>query len=242
MSLLSKKMIKLTDNNSSPSSRMSERDHSQFEVAPLLNDGRDSMASSEQDEADLLASPLHVSSQSLAWNPQLQSQRSSHNSRRRATSKKSCIILCCILTILPILSFILFSSIYFTASSLPPIPAEKQTVPTTPPRLLTFNMFMRPPGIKNNKDDFKNERLEYIVQNILPFYDIITIQEAFAYANRRIDTLISAAFDQGFYYQVASQRHYPWDLGGDGGLLILSRYPIQKSDRIEFPRGVHSDW
>ncbi|KAI7889118.1 Endonuclease/exonuclease/phosphatase [Mucor mucedo] len=119
---------------------------------------------------------------------------------------------------------------------------EKNATATTAPRILTFNMFMRPPGIKNNKNDFKNERLDFIVQNILPAYDIITVQEAFAYANRRIDRFLAAAFKQGFYYQVASSRHYPWDLAGDGGLLILSKYPIQKSDRIEFPRGVHSDW
>ena len=101
---------------------------------------------------------------------------------------------------------------------------------------------MRPPGIKNNDNDYKNMRLKYIIHNILPFYDIIAIQEAFAFANRRIDQLRIAAFKQGFHYQVSSPRHYPWDLAGDGGLLILSRFPIIKSDIIEFPRGVHSDW
>jgi hypothetical protein len=148
-------------------------------------------------------------------------------------------------TLFPVISFIVFCLVYFSEASLPTIPIDQVKLlqeNTTHPRLLTFNMFMRPPGIKNNQDDFKNERLDYILQNILPSYDIITIQEAFAYYNRRIDRFLLAAFHQGFYYHIASPRHYPWDIAGDGGLLILSRYPIVKSDRVEFPRGVHSDW
>ncbi|KAI8331282.1 Endonuclease/exonuclease/phosphatase [Choanephora cucurbitarum] len=74
---------------------------------------------------------------------------------------------------------------------------------------------MRPPGIKNNGNDYKNSRLEYIIHNILPSYDIITIQEALHSLIDGIDQLRIAAFEQGFHYQ---------------------------SDIIEFPRGVHSDW
>lgn len=241
MSLLAKKGIKLTEH--SIPSRMTENDRRSFEVSPLLNEGRVSMTPSEEEEVDILAAAPAICSRKKKG-PQWQNCRATFCC---CTSKKARIILCLLVILLPILSFTLFCSIYFSAASLPTdtIPLDQvsslqQT--TTAPRLLTFNMFMRPPGIKNNKDDFKNERLEYIVQNILPHYDIITVQEAFAYANRRIDTLLSAAFAQGFYYHVASARHYPWHLAGDGGLLILSRFPIKKSNRIEFSRGVHSDW
>jgi hypothetical protein len=101
---------------------------------------------------------------------------------------------------------------------------------------------MRPPGVKNNADDYKEQRLDYIIEHILPSYDIITFQEAFAFANRRVDKLLVKAYDQGFYHHVASPRHYPWELAGDGGLLILSRFPIVQANRIEFSRGVHADW
>ncbi|KAI9481543.1 MAG: Endonuclease/exonuclease/phosphatase [Benjaminiella poitrasii] len=155
-------------------------------------------------------------------------------------SKKACIGVYVLVTLLPLISFIVLSAIYFSPVSLP---SPKTTLPlSSSPRLLTFNLFMRPPGIKNNKDDYKTERLDYIIQHVLPSYDIIAFQEAFAYANRRIDHLLRAAYDQGLVYHLASPRHYPWDLGGDGGLLTLSRYPIVKANRIEFPRGVHADW
>ncbi|CEP07305.1 hypothetical protein [Parasitella parasitica] len=164
-------------------------------------------------------------------------------------TRKACLFVCLLAILVPLASFGIFSSVYFSPVSLPSIPATNdnhQDAVSTPltanPRLLTFNMFMRPPGVKNNENDYKDERLDYIIKRILPLYDIITIQEAFAYANRRIDKLLVAAFDQGFYFHVESPRHYPWDLGGDGGLLILSRYPITKADRIEFSRGVHADW
>ncbi|KAL9537537.1 hypothetical protein MBANPS3_011691 [Mucor bainieri] len=154
----------------------------------------------------------------------------------------------CMACLVPLASLVIFCSVYFSPATLPHIPATHSndrlldTTASSPPRLLTFNMFMRPPGVKNNENDYKNERLDYIINHVLPLHDIITIQEAFAYANRRIDRLLAAAFEQGFYYHVASPRHYPWDLGGDGGLLILSRYPIKRADRIEFSRGVHADW
>lgn len=215
--------------------------HSEREFSPLLIDERLSMIDSEED--GLLASPPVVSQKrycGLFW------RKKHQKGRATCCSKKTCII-CSIIIFIPVVSFIIFCSVYFSAASLPTqtIPVEQVALMqknATAPRLLTFNMFMRPPGIKNNENDFKNERLDFIVQNVLPAYDIITIQEAFAYANRRIDKLLAAAFKQGFYYQVTSSRHYPWDLGGDGGLVILSRFPIQKSDRIEFARGVHSDW
>ncbi|KAI8362678.1 Endonuclease/exonuclease/phosphatase [Choanephora cucurbitarum] len=154
--------------------------------------------------------------------------------------RKTCLLMCILSILMILLSFFIFSLVYFSPVSLPVNFVDKSLTHT--PRLLTLNIFMRPPGIKNNGNDYKNSRLEYIIHNILPSYDIITIQEAFAFANRRIDQLRIAAFEQGFHYQVSSPRHYPWNLAGDGGLLILSRFPIIKSDIIEFPRGVHSDW
>lgn len=112
---------------------------------------------------------------------------------------------------------------------------------TEPARLLTYNIFMRPPGVKNNANDYKNDRLKHIITAILPHYDIITFQEAFAFGNHRIDRLIEAAQHEGFGY-IMSPRHGPWELAADGGLLLLSRYPLLQADILEYPRGLHSDW
>ncbi|ORZ06055.1 Endonuclease/exonuclease/phosphatase [Absidia repens] len=123
----------------------------------------------------------------------------------------------------------------------PSITALERTNLTQPARLLTYNIFMRPPGVKNNENDYKNERLEHIIKTILPRYDVITFQEAFAFGNHRVDQLIDAAQRLGFGY-IMSPRHGPWELAADGGLLLLSRFPILQADILEYPRGLHSDW
>lgn len=45
-------------------------------------------------------------------------------------------------------------------------------------RLLTFNVFLRPPPIKTNEDDYKEERFQEILK-IIDNYDIVCFQEMF---------------------------------------------------------------
>ncbi|KAF7720952.1 hypothetical protein EC973_005744 [Apophysomyces ossiformis] len=154
---------------------------------------------------------------------------------------RRCICGCAIVSVLLFILFALFSAFYFSPAAIPPSTLADKSANSTA-RLLTLNIFMRPPGIKNNWSDYKEERLKYIIRYVLPQYDVVTLQEAFAFANRRVDHLIESAQALGFNHHVASPRHYPWELAGDGGLLLLSRFPIAKAFRLEFPRGVHSDW
>ncbi|KAI9493181.1 Endonuclease/exonuclease/phosphatase [Zychaea mexicana] len=171
-------------------------------------------------------------------------KRSPSSSTARRTGRRCCccrLSLCLVITTLLTVAFFIWGLLYFSPATLPePTVPDKST--DTNARFLTLNIFMRPPGVKNNKSDYKEQRLDYIIKHILPHYDVITVQEAFAFANRRVDRLAVAAREMGFNYQVASPRHYPWQLAADGGLLLLSRFPIAKSDVIEFPRGLHSDW
>lgn len=51
-------------------------------------------------------------------------------------------------------------------------------------KLLTYNVFLRPPPIKTNEDDFKNERLNDIFDRI-GHYDIVCFQEMFQTATFR---------------------------------------------------------
>lgn len=257
--------FRFDENNLTPNKRDRRQDYNQLEFAPLLQQHH--TITTRNDRERLLQDiDSNSDDEELASPPIVTSKNNRKclifNNERYCFcfhTRKTCLFVCLISFVIPLVSFTIFASIYFSPVSLPNIPTtitsnnqlsnhqdstaaivNKST--TISPRLLTFNMFMRPPGVKNNENDFKNERLDYIIKNVLPLHDIITIQEAFAYANRRIDQLLVAAFGQGFYYHVGSPRHYPWDLGGDGGLLILSRYPIKKADRIEFSRGVHADW
>ncbi|KAJ1675230.1 hypothetical protein EV182_001676 [Spiromyces aspiralis] len=109
-------------------------------------------------------------------------------------------------------------------------------------RVLTQNMFIRPPGIKNNDNDFKDERLEYFIDEILPNYDIVCLQEMFEFGSNRRRLLLNAARQLGFGYYVASPTKNVWDMQIDGGLVILSRFPIVKHERVTYKRGMMSDW
>ncbi|KAJ2748168.1 hypothetical protein GGH94_003512 [Coemansia aciculifera] len=109
-------------------------------------------------------------------------------------------------------------------------------------RILTQNMFMRPPLIKTNKSDWKDERLDYFIDHILDNYDVVCLQEMFEFASSRRSRLFAAAEKLGFKFYVASQRQYPWNLAIDGGLVVLSRYPIVESDSFEYQRGIGPDW
>ncbi|KAI9316903.1 Endonuclease/exonuclease/phosphatase [Dichotomocladium elegans] len=150
-------------------------------------------------------------------------------------------LICMSLAALVIFAFLLYCSIYFAPAALSAPVLPDQTTDTAA-RFLSLNVFMRPPGITNNWSDYKDERLDYIMRYVLPDYDVIAFQEIFGFGTRRKDKLIQQARMIGYNHHVESPRHYPWELGADGGLLILSRFPIRASNVIEFPRGIHSDW
>ncbi|KAJ1899904.1 hypothetical protein LPJ66_001823 [Kickxella alabastrina] len=119
----------------------------------------------------------------------------------------------------------------------PSMPADASKL-----RILTQNMFMRPPLIKNNRSDWKDARLDYFIEHILPNYDIVCLQEMFEYASSRRARLMAAAQKLGYRYSVTSERQFLWNVGIDGGLVILSRLPVVQTERMTFQRGMGPDW
>ncbi|GBB91934.1 hypothetical protein RclHR1_01940011 [Rhizophagus clarus] len=107
-------------------------------------------------------------------------------------------------------------------------------------RLLAYNFFMRPPLIKNNLSDYKEFRLEYFIKNVLKEYDIICLEEMFQFGSSRRTRLLEAACEKGFNYFLTSPRTV-FNLAIDGGLVMLSRFPIKEKDILIYPSGVHSD-
>ncbi|KAJ1660056.1 hypothetical protein IWQ61_000950 [Dispira simplex] len=114
--------------------------------------------------------------------------------------------------------------------------------PYPPVRILTLNLFMRPPGIKTNASDYKDARLDYVIKHVLPQYDIISFQELFSFMNSRVDRLLRAARAAGFGYFFRSKPKSVFDFSIDGGLLTISRFPIMETDSATYPRGKYSDW
>lgn len=109
------------------------------------------------------------------------------------------------------------------------------------PRLLTYNFFMRPPLIKNNFSDYKEFRLEYFIRNVLKEYDIICLEEMFQFGSSRRTRLLEAARKEGFNYSLTSPCNTVFNLAIDGGLVMLSKFPIKERDIFIYPSGVHSD-
>lgn len=102
-------------------------------------------------------------------------------------------------------------------------------------QLLSYNIFMRPPLVCNKRGDYKDERLDEFIKE-LPKFDVVALQEIFRFATNRQSRLIKEAASAGLRYHTAAPMHFI-----DGGLLILSRFPILSSSFKPFSRGVYAD-
>eukprot|EP01130_Rhizamoeba_saxonica_P015562 TRINITY_DN7022_c0_g1_i1.p1 TRINITY_DN7022_c0_g1~~TRINITY_DN7022_c0_g1_i1.p1 ORF type:complete len:393 (-),score=64.43 TRINITY_DN7022_c0_g1_i1:76-1254(-) len=108
-------------------------------------------------------------------------------------------------------------------------------------RVLSYNIFMRPPLAKNNESDYKEIRLLEFYKVISDF-DVIALQEIFTLGNSRPARLIKKAKTLGFNYYVQSTPPPLWSIKFvDAGLLILSKYPIVESDAHIYNAGNQID-
>jgi len=109
-------------------------------------------------------------------------------------------------------------------------------------KVVSYNIFLRPPTIKNNADDFKNERLEEFLK-VMQQYDIIALQEIFNLGNVRPQKLIAHAKKVGFNFYTRSVSPFPLSrknfLGA--GLIIFSKYPIVERDYHIYNHGHQID-
>ncbi|KAJ1563508.1 calcium calmodulin-dependent protein kinase type 1G, partial [Nowakowskiella sp. JEL0078] len=70
-------------------------------------------------------------------------------------------------------------------------------------RILSYDIMCRPPGVKNNVNDFKNARLALFIDQLHNF-DIIAMQEIYAYGSSRQSRLLACAKKQDWDYFVCS--------------------------------------
>jgi len=108
-------------------------------------------------------------------------------------------------------------------------------------KVLSYNIFLRPPPAKNNESDHKNDRLREFAK-IMQNFDVICLQEMFGLLNKRKHKLINFAKKNGFLYHTDSPSpSFFSSYIVDGGLLILSRFPILFSEFKSYTYGVYSD-
>ena len=108
-------------------------------------------------------------------------------------------------------------------------------------KILTYNIFMRPYGIKTNKSDHKEERLSEIIEKIKD-HEIVCFQEAFDTFTHRHNKLIEESRKVGFkYFTNGSPPGLLSPFLIDSGLLILSKVPIVYSEFHYFKPGSYED-
>lgn len=97
-------------------------------------------------------------------------------------------------------------------------------------RLLSYNIFLRPPPVKNNASDYKDARCEEFIKYIND-YDILCLQEIFGFLNKRKQKLVKACFKSGFYFHASSRDpSFFSTFLIDGGIMTLSKFPIVASE------------
>ncbi|KAJ3216513.1 calcium calmodulin-dependent protein kinase type 1G [Dinochytrium kinnereticum] len=110
-----------------------------------------------------------------------------------------------------------------------------------PIRLLTYNIFLRPPEMKPNTSEHKNARLSAFAARALEAYDIVSLQEMFSSGSSRLSRLLVQAKKTGMEYCCCSPSKGLLNSAYDGGLVILSRFPIVKTERVTFKKGILGD-
>jgi len=122
-----------------------------------------------------------------------------------------------------------------------PLAGVSNMTPRKQINLLAYNIFMRPPFIKNNESDHKDERLDEFIK-LLPEFDIICLEEMFSFLNKRKHKVIREAYKAGFHhYADATSPSFFTSFLVDGGLLVLSRFPILASQFKPYDYGIFSD-
>ena len=109
-------------------------------------------------------------------------------------------------------------------------------------RLLSYNVFLRPPGIHSSTSDYKDRRLGLLAPAVFPNFDVCCFQECFSFLTSRQDRVLHISEGYGFKSSAVAPRRCGWTLRIDGGLAMTSRFVVSDTQFAPFDRGTASDW
>ena len=108
-------------------------------------------------------------------------------------------------------------------------------------KILTLNMFIRPPFISTSYGDAKDKRLE-MLKGLLKEYDVVCLQEMFGSFSTRRKKLIAYAQSIGFaHYATGPSSNIFKGKFVDSGLLILSKFKLLDHVILQYTNGIKSD-
>lgn len=119
-------------------------------------------------------------------------------------------------------------------------------LPKTAPEsitLLTYNLSLGPwCSLRRGEGQWKEKRLEeWIRQGKMEKLDVLCLQGVFSQGSKRQRRLLAAAREQGLLFSMYSPKESLLQGKVDGGLVILSRYPIIASASHTYDRGQGRD-
>lgn len=108
--------------------------------------------------------------------------------------------------------------------------------------LLTFNILHFPtiPYI-SAKTYHKRERLKVMAEKFRP-YDIVCLQEMYRPLSQNLDMFLVDLKKSGFeyFYIIDLNGHFTQFLS-DGGVMIVSKFPIKYAEQVQWPTGIKQD-
>ena len=145
-----------------------------------------------------------------------------------------CILYCTAKLIL-YLTFTPYTKIYpYNPSDLPD---ETKTI-----RIFDLNCFWRPWLLHIGTIEHVRERSQLVSQR-LDNFDVVCLNESFHYGSTVVRDFVKVMQEKGFKYVVTTGRvpiFSHWVV--DSGVMILSRYPITKTDYIAYKKANHWCW
>lgn len=109
-------------------------------------------------------------------------------------------------------------------------------------KFVTYNILQKIIGHQVTSNEFKSERMEVFSSMHIEQFDILCLQEAFDMFNLRPYRLLEAAEKKGFthFFRSAPPRLQSGYMV-DGGLVILSKFPIIDAEEFVFPKSLKVD-
>lgn len=100
-------------------------------------------------------------------------------------------------------------------------------------KILSLNVFLRPPLVQEPMGDYKNERLELILRDVVPLFDVLGLQEMFGWS-LRIKKLLKKSKKLGFHSKLGCSTSIFKGKLVDSGLVTLTKWPIITHERMMF--------
>lgn len=132
-------------------------------------------------------------------------------------------------------------TLYMTYSNYHDVISDSKSPEVSTIKFLQFNVFWRPDLIHIGRKEYVSERSKLLAEMIND-YDVICLEEAFQYGSHVVQDFVKLMKAKGFLYAVSAKKvRLLSRFVVDSGMLIMSKYPIEEIDTVEYTAGCSFD-